>query len=422
MTRRSWRDGLLEVGVGPDLSPRAQEQVRLLNHTIVISTGMIVVLLGLVAFIDHPVRPYSFAVALAALAGSGVGQYFMARRRYTLGYSIYGCVSWACCATLVVLFGVSAGFHLVLLSGPGGGLMTVGRRAFARVGYYLWPLLAVSVALLVWGSPDPVLGRPLTPEELSTLNAANFAVIFLALWRWNSQSARTRHGLEDQVQEEKEVSEGLLLNILPASIAERMKSGEESIADAHPRVAVLFCDLVGFTAMAADRSPREIVDLLERLFLEFDDLASRHGLEKIKTLGDGYLAAAGLPDPVDDPETRAVRMALGMREAVRQLGQQLAQPLDVRIGVHSGPVVAGVIGKSRFAYDLWGDTVNTASRLESRGVAGAIQISEAVRRHLPEEYSVQDRGEVELKGKGRMRCFLVDSPGAESSPTGPDPP
>ncbi|HEY6080546.1 MAG TPA: adenylate/guanylate cyclase domain-containing protein [Polyangiaceae bacterium] len=221
------------------------------------------------------------------------------------------------------------------------------------------------------------------------------------------------HDLERQVEErtadlarERERSESLLANMLPKVIAARMKRGETNIADAQV-ASVLFADLKGFTVLSSCRPPEEIVVLLDRIFTEFDRLADEHGLEKIKTIGDAYMAAAGLPLPQPDHAARAARMALKMIPALHALRDELRVDLDVRVGVHAGPVVAGVIGKAKFAYDIWGDTVNIASRLESHGAPGRVHISEGLRCALPESFDCEQRGPIEVKGKGMMTTYWL---------------
>jgi class 3 adenylate cyclase len=207
---------------------------------------------------------------------------------------------------------------------------------------------------------------------------------------------------------EQERSEGLLLNVLPAPIADRLKQGEEVIADRFPEVTVLFADLVDFTASSDRSSPERVVQVLADLFTAFDRLAARHGLEKIKTVGDAYMVAGGLPVPRPDHAEAVAEMALAVREEAGRHRDPAGRPLQVRIGIDSGPVVAGVIGTAKFSYDLWGDTVNTASRMESIGVPGCIQVTERAYRRLRDRYRFERRGPVQVKGKGELvTWFLV---------------
>jgi len=210
-----------------------------------------------------------------------------------------------------------------------------------------------------------------------------------------------------QLQAEKSKSDALLLNILPATVVERMRQGEVAIADRFPETTILFSDLVGFTSLAGRSSPSQIIELLNQLFSAFDALATRFGLEKIKTIGDSYMVAGGLPEPQANHALAVADMALGMIKAVHDIGTKFGEPLEARIGIHSGDVVAGVIGQHRFIYDVWGDTVNTASRLESSGLPNRIQISEATHAHVCDAFHCELRGEVAIRGKGTMLTYFL---------------
>ena len=205
-------------------------------------------------------------------------------------------------------------------------------------------------------------------------------------------------------------SESLLLNVLPRSIAERLKRERGVIAESHPDVTVLFADVVAFTPFAERTEPARVVGVLDEIFSAFDALAERHGLEKIKTIGDAYMVAAGLPEPRADHARVMATMALEMLDAFGRVGAQLGPGHSIRIGIDSGPVIAGVIGSHKFAYDLWGDTVNTASRMESHGLPGRIQVTEGVYRRLRGEFAFEERGEIEVKGKGRVVTYLLVGP------------
>ena len=202
-------------------------------------------------------------------------------------------------------------------------------------------------------------------------------------------------------------SERLLLNVLPRSIAERLKRETGIIADSHPDVTVVFADVVDFTPFAERTTPERVVSVLDEIFSAFDLLAERLGLEKIKTVGDAYMVVAGLPDPRPDHAEAAAEMALEMQEELRRLRVALSLDLTIRIGMQSGPVIAGVIGRRKFIYDLWGDTVNTASRMESSGLPGRIQVTETMYERLRSTYDFEARGEVEIKGKGLLRTYLL---------------
>jgi adenylate cyclase len=245
--------------------------------------------------------------------------------------------------------------------------------------------------------PDPVELRArirLHSEGHARLLERNAA--FAALEAANAELAR-----------ERERSDRLLHAILPHAIAERLKAGAEVIADEHPAVTVLFSDLCGFTEFADHAGPRQVVDLLDEVFGRFDRLATDHGVEKIKTIGDAWMAVAGLSPPRSDHAQAMAALALDLVTVFHEFTRARSLPLDIRIGLHSGPVVAGVIGRDRFSYDLWGDTVNVASRMESRGLPGRIQLSAATRALIEGAYAVEDRGAIEVKGKGSIATALL---------------
>jgi class 3 adenylate cyclase len=203
-------------------------------------------------------------------------------------------------------------------------------------------------------------------------------------------------------------SERLLLNVLPAPTAARLKRSPGVIADGYKNATVLFADIVDFTPFAERTEPEALVRVLDRIFTEWDEVAARYGLEKIKTIGDAYMAAAGVPEPRADHIEAAARMALEMGSAAGLRSDDGRGPLQVRIGIDTGQVVAGVIGRSKFIYDLWGDTVNTASRMESSGEPGAIHVTDRVRTALEPRFRFQRRSGTEVKGKGLMATYLLE--------------
>src|SRR5206468_2979253 len=211
----------------------------------------------------------------------------------------------------------------------------------------------------------------------------------------------------EQLRLEREKSERLLLNVLPKSIADRLKQGETTIADSFPDVTVLFADLGDFTRLATELPAPELVHLLDEIFSKFDWLAELHLLEKIKTIGDAYMVVGGLPTPRPDHVEAVAEMALDMQKVVTKLHVADGKGFDLRIGISTGPVVAGIIGSKKFIYDLWGDTVNIASRMESLGQLGAIQVSESTYERLKDKYTFERRGKIEVKGKGKMTTYFL---------------
>jgi adenylate cyclase len=228
--------------------------------------------------------------------------------------------------------------------------------------------------------------------------------------------AKQRNAALTELRIEQEKSELLLMNILPRSIAERLKASQ-TIADHFDSASILFADVVDFTPLAQRLPPAEVVAILDQLFSGFDTLVERHGLEKIKTIGDCYMAAAGVPDPSPDHARRAALLALDMREAVATWAGGDGFGLELRIGINSGPVIAGVIGSKRFLYDLWGDAVNTASRMESHGTPGEIQITGATYELLKDEFLCRRRGTIVVKGRGQMETWYLEGPRTDDGRT-----
>jgi class 3 adenylate cyclase len=189
-----------------------------------------------------------------------------------------------------------------------------------------------------------------------------------------------------------------------------LKRSQRTIAESFEEVTVLFADLVDFTEYSTQTSPTELVEILNIIFSRFDRLAEQLGIEKIKTIGDAYMVVAGLPTPRRDHAQAIAQMALDMQSAITQLNTELGESFNLRIGINSGPVVAGVIGIRRFSYDLWGDTVNTASRMESHGLPGCIQVSAATYERLKEEFLFEERSPIQVKGKGEMTTYLLIGP------------
>ncbi|MEG4801416.1 adenylate/guanylate cyclase domain-containing protein [Microcoleus sp. ARI1-B5] len=206
---------------------------------------------------------------------------------------------------------------------------------------------------------------------------------------------------------QKEEIEELLLNILPKAIADRLQEGQIIIADSFSDVSVLFADLVGFTNFASQKSATETVKVLNQIFSQFDQLSLQHGLEKIKTIGDAYMVVGGLPEPQENHAPAIAQMALDMQAALASFNLKNNQSFSLRIGINIGGVVAGVIGLTKFSYDLWGDTVNVAQRMESNGIPGEIQVTAAVYERLKDKFSFKMRGAIEIKGKGEMMAYLL---------------
>jgi class 3 adenylate cyclase len=221
------------------------------------------------------------------------------------------------------------------------------------------------------------------------------------------QQVEARKKAEQELIEQKEQSERLLLNILPVPIAQRLKNNEQNIADSFADVSVLFADLVDFTELSAQKESTALVTMLNEIFSIFDDLTEKNRLEKIKTIGDAYMIVGGLPLYREDHLMAIAQMALDMQDAILEFNESRGEAFSLRIGINVGPVTAGVIGKKKFIYDLWGDTVNVASRMESSGFANQIQVTEAVYKRLKPIFQFEKRGPVPIKGKGEMTTYFL---------------
>jgi class 3 adenylate cyclase len=238
------------------------------------------------------------------------------------------------------------------------------------------------------------------------LEEQNFAS-YLGYMAALAMEAHERQQVQKALHAEQEKVERLLLNILPPSIASRLKQEQSSIADSFAEATVLFADIVGFTKIADFMSPTELVYLLNEIFSSFDLLTETHGLEKIKTIGDAYMVAGGIPVKRADSAEAIALLALDMQRAIERFNKQHCQNFNIRIGINTGPVVAGVIGIKKFIYDLWGDTVNTASRMESHGLPGQIHLTEATYQLLVNKFVFKERGTIDIKGKGLMRTYFL---------------
>jgi adenylate cyclase len=288
---------------------------------------------------------------------------------------------------------------------PLGALLFVGTRQ-AR------PWLAAFAGLVVLsGALDPALaaraphipgGVVVTFFVLNVVGVTGSAYVLLEYF------VRAR-------EREQARSERLLLNVLPAPVAARLKQGDGIIADACGEVTVLFADIVDFTPLSERLAAPDLVAVLDQVFARWDRLAARHGVEKIKTIGDAYMVAGGLPAPRTDHAEAVAEMALAMGPELARVATDTGLPLRVRVGMDTGPVVAGVIGRAKFIYDLWGDTVNTASRMESHALPGTVQVTRRTYDRLRERYELQARGTVEIKGKGPMTPYILVGPRRQPS-------
>ena len=284
----------------------------------------------------------------------------------------------------------------------GQDYITLGNQAIISQ-YQLYDTIAPILQNLLQLRVNNFQDRRRQVKIFTLMVLAAFVYIFLSL----ASNQRKRLRAEKNLRQQQEKSEMLLLNVLPQAIASRLKEGDEAIADSFAEVTVLFADIVGFTEISSRIPPQEVVSLLNQVFSAFDYLAEIHGLEKIKTVGDAYMVVGGLPSPREDHVEAVLDMALDMRISISKVSQKIGEDCQIRIGINTGPVVAGVIGIKKFIYDIWGDTVNVASRMESQGIAGEIQLTGETYNKVRHKYKFKERGIIPVKGKGEILTYLL---------------
>lgn len=273
----------------------------------------------------------------------------------------------------------------------------------------IWPILRLRDDLEIAGES---LNREIEEQNFYSLSVKRSDELGEVMGAFREMLQRVRAEImsrtesEQALREEQEKSDQLLLNILPGSIADRLKESEKAIADGFSNVTVLFADIVGFTEISSNASPVELVELLNQIFSIFDQLSQQYGLEKIKTIGDGYMVAGGLPQPQVNHAQAIAAMALAMQAHIKNFTFR-GQAITLRIGINTGSVIAGVIGRKKFSYDLWGDTVNVASRMESSALPGKIQVTEITYQLLKDQYQFIERGLIPIKGKGEMNTYWL---------------
>lgn len=306
----------------------------------------------------------------------------------------------------IILFGSEAGVHAYFFVVLALAFLVVSKKDSLLVG----SLAIITGGLFIfaeystWKSPFLL---PLTSDVIDILHVSSIAgsisIITVIIVTFYISLNKAQEALEMEHQR----AENLLLNILPSSIAQQLKAEHAVIAHDFDEVTILFADIVGFTTFSETLPPKRLVELLNKIFSLFDHLVEKHQIEKIKTIGDAYMVAGGLPLPKKGAVEAMADFALDMQKVLKQFNKENNQTFDIRVGIHTGSVVAGVIGTKKFAYDVWGDTVNTASRMESHGVSGQIQVSEPTYNYLKYKYIFQKRGSINVKGKGAMKTYLL---------------
>ncbi len=363
----------------------------------------------------YPRGVHSAGIDAAIGGASAAGQY----RNYA-GIEVIGSYRWLPQLGLALMTEIRVAEALQPATRLGWMMLGLGLLAVM--------LLALGIYLITRQIARPILAVTATTHKIAAGDLDQRAPVLTAdetgqlAENFNHMIDRLKATLE-QLALEQGKSERLLLNILPEPIAHRLKQGEDDIADSFAEVTILFADIVNFTPMSVDLPPTELVSLLNEIFSEFDRLSEKRGLEKIKTIGDAYMVGAGLPIERDDHAEVIAEMALDMLVAIEQFNHRHHAELSIRIGINTGAVVAGVIGTKKFIYDIWGDAVNTAARMESQGIVGQIQVTEATYHYLKDGFTFVDRGLINVKGKGNMHTYILKGRkdrGGAGSPRGSD--
>lgn len=382
-----------------DLTARADDKLRQRVAGLCILIGIVCSTLGYAVYAYFGERLVGTIWGLVAIILMGDWLLFRAGRIGWRAYVYIGCspLPFAASASVIALGGLSASSGVIIWGLVAPLIMRGmigGRESLAMVLIYLANLSASFVIPLFLRSTNELPNWAQDLVFLFNLSAASLFVI-IVLYFFIDQ--------RDRLQRQ---SDALLLNVLPEPIAARLKGGETLIADTCTDVSIVFADIVGFTRLAGSLPPDDLVELLNDVFTRFDELLDRHAMEKIKTIGDCYMAAVGVPTPRADHAEIAVRFALDIRDEANRRTFN-GRTLAFRIGVHSGHAVAGIIGQRKFSYDVWGDAVNTASRMESQGKPGCVQISDATRRLISDRFDCRPIGMLDIKGKGPMPVWHV---------------
>jgi adenylate cyclase len=361
-----------------------------------------------------------------------LGFFFICDITFMAVYNVGSCIIFAACFAMNRMgfhrIAILIGFFEVVVHAVLGIIFTGWESGFYYYIFCLVPLLyyiprfpvtakvSVSVLLLgIYGAAYRFI-RPMLPlraiaqEVLIGCHYVNLVSLFIVLACVAYYYSLAAHLAQEEVERQHKISEELLLNILPRKIAERLKVSSGIIAERHPAATILFADIADFTRLTNRNEPEKIVRLLSMIFSDIDTIAEKLGVEKIKTIGDAYMAAGGLPEPRSDHAEAVAELALGIRDTVAALNAKMGRNLiRMRIGINTGSVVAGVIGKKKFTYDLWGDSVNIAARMETLCPETRIHVSEETARILSANYSLTYRGEIEVKGfKGRMKTYFLE--------------
>lgn len=400
-----WLSRLVNTGVDDSPTPAETRRIRAINLVAMVAISVNVAYNIGWALLDFIELRTLILTNTVSVIGASLVIYLNHRGRPNGAMWLLVTIGLFNTTAAALLLGLDTGGFLFIIIIPVTAVFLVRsndlRTQVVLIGFGL--VAMVSVALIDPPTPTVIQGSAIE----SALLVSNIAVTVIFVCGVVLYARRLADNAEVELEVANQRSEELLLNVLPSEIADRLKAGEVVIADRAERVSVLFADLVDSTPMSEKLTPRQMVEVLNEIFTPFDDLADVLELEKIKTVGDAYMVVGGLPVERADHLEAIAEMALRMREEIAKHSVPNFGSLEMRYGIHTGPVVAGVIGKRKFSYDLWGDTVNTAARMESHGVPGHIQVTAAVRDGLAGKYDFEERGPVEIKGKGKITTYFL---------------
>jgi adenylate cyclase len=378
-------------------------------------TRVVMMVLGIVTHLIHGVsfalisQPELALINLASMMVFGVSIFLIRKGWPTTGVLIGFAEVGIHVPLFTILLGFYAGYYLYFFIMVAASFVAFPYKGVNRVlRFCMVSFVIVTMPILTEISKGVTPVFDLAAGEVAMVFYTIVANVFVALIGILAYFSFASTKAEAQVQFERERADNLLLNILPESIAERLKQDEKTIADHRQTVTVLFADIVGFTPLSQKLSTTQLVELLNKVFSQFDHRAVELGLEKIKTIGDAYMVAGGIPNADDNHPNAMIELGLFMVDTVEKIAEENKVDLRIRLGAHTGPVVAGVIGEVKFTYDLWGDTVNTASRMESHGEPGRIQITQDTKVLLnATTFEFEDRGYISVKGKGDVQTYFV---------------
>jgi len=396
--------------IGTNNRPKRQVQ-RIVLTNVMITVTALLSFLHAIMFAIYDFNQLIGPIALLLAIGTALlATPFLNKKHPYLG-SVFNLILWlgyGC--SLTYIFGTESAVYFYFLAGAASAILIVG------VYQNLLSILSIMLQVGLFAYFDRVQIPPaefldLAPVFYNSLHFASILLFMVFIFCMIYYAFYQAQLAEDALQREYEYSEKLLSNMMPTPIAAKLKRNQgETIAESHDAVTILFADIVDFTPRAENQNATELVQFLNNLFTRFDLLVEKHGLEKIKTIGDAFMVAGGMPRPQANHAARVAYMALDMMDETHKYAVETGEAVELRIGLHTGPAVAGIIGTRKPLYDVWGDTVNTASRLESSGTNGKIQVTDSTKALLDKMFMFRKRGKVEIKGKGELNTwYLTDT-------------